>query len=149
MKDVGAKLVWSPQSNLRLYGETTRAADALELGLLVGLGADWLPSASTSLLAELKVARRELFNQGAKPTPKQLVDMVTRDAAKMAGLEDKLGQLEAGRPADLVVLERREEDPWENVVEADPGLGRAGHDRRRPRLWPRGLAADARRHRRR
>lgn len=33
LNDAGAKLVWSPQSNLRLYGETTRAADALELGL--------------------------------------------------------------------------------------------------------------------
>jgi cytosine/adenosine deaminase-related metal-dependent hydrolase len=121
LKDAGAKLVWSPQSNLRLYGETTRASDALELGLLVGLGADWLPSGSTSLLAELKVARRELFNQGAAPKARKLVDMVTRDAAKIAGLEDKLGELKEGRPADLVVLERREQDPWENVVEADPG----------------------------
>jgi 5-methylthioadenosine/S-adenosylhomocysteine deaminase len=121
LKAAGAKLVWSPQSNLRLYGETTRAADALDLGLPVGLGADWLPSGSTSLLAELKVARRELFNQGAKPTAKQLVNMVTRDAAAIAGLGDKLGALEAGRPADLVVFERREPDPWENVVASDPG----------------------------
>lgn len=120
LKDAGGKLVWSPQSNLRLYGETTRAADALKLGLPVGLGADWLPSGSTSLLAELKVARRELINQGAKPKAKKLVDMLTRDAAKIAGLGDKLGQLKVGRPADLVVLERREQDPWENVVEADP-----------------------------
>jgi 5-methylthioadenosine/S-adenosylhomocysteine deaminase len=121
LKDAGAKLVWSPQSNLRLYAETTRAADALELGLPMGLGADWLPSGSTSLLAELKVARRELVDQGARPQAKKLVDMVTRDAAKIAGLEDKLGTLKEGRPADLVVLERRREDPWENVVEADPG----------------------------
>ena len=120
MKDVGAKLVWSPQSNLRLYGETTKAADALKLKLPIGLGADWLPSGSTSLLAELKVARRELIHQGGKPTAKQLVNMVTRDAAKIAGLQDKLGALEPGRPADLVVFERREQDPWENVVAADP-----------------------------
>jgi len=120
LKDAGSKLVWSPQSNLRLYGETTRAADALDLGVPVGLGADWLPSGSTSLLAELKVARRELFNQGARPKPKKLVDMVTRDAARIAGLEDKLGELRQGRPADLVVLERRLEDPWENVVEGEP-----------------------------
>jgi cytosine/adenosine deaminase-related metal-dependent hydrolase len=120
LKEAGAKLVWSPQSNLRLYGETTRAADAFDLGLPVGLGADWLPSGSTSLLAELKVARRELFNQGARPTAKQLVDMVTRGAASIAGLGDKLGTLDAGRPADLVVFERHEEDPWENVVESDP-----------------------------
>ena len=121
LKDAGAKLVWSPQSNLRLYAETTRAADALELGLPIGLGADWLPSGSTSLLAELKVARRELVDQGAQPKAKKLVDMVTRDAAAIAGLGDKLGTLAPGRPADVLVLERRREDPWENVVEADPG----------------------------
>ena len=121
LKDAGAKLVWSPQSNLRLYAETTRAADALDLALPVGLGADWLPSGSTSLLAELKVARRELVDQGAQPKAKKLVDMVTRDAAAIAGLGDKLGSLAAGRPADVLVLERRREDPWENVVEADPG----------------------------
>jgi 5-methylthioadenosine/S-adenosylhomocysteine deaminase len=121
LRDAGAKLVWSPQSNLRLYGETTRAADALELGLPIGLGADWLPSGSTSLLAEMKVARRCIAEQrGREPTAKQLVDMVTRDAAMIAGLEEKLGRLEGDRPADLVVFERREEDPWENVVEAEP-----------------------------
>jgi len=121
LRDAGAKLVWSPQSNLRLYGETTRAADALELGLPIGLGADWLPSGSTSLLAEIKVARRTIAAQRDRPpTAKQLVDMVTRDAAMIAGLEDKLGRLAAGRPADLVVFERREDDPWENVVEAEP-----------------------------
>ena len=33
--------------------------------------------------------------------------MVTSDAAAIAGLADKLGRLDAGRPADLVVFERR------------------------------------------
>jgi hypothetical protein len=37
--DAGAKLVWAPQSNLRLYGATTAAADALAAGVAVGLGA--------------------------------------------------------------------------------------------------------------
>jgi 5-methylthioadenosine/S-adenosylhomocysteine deaminase len=120
LKDAGAKLVWSPQSNLRLYGETTRAADAFDLGLPVGLGADWLPSGSTSLLAELKVARRCLFEQGREPRAKELVQMVTSQAAAIAGLSDKLGKLAKDRPADLTVLERRHQDPWENVVEADP-----------------------------
>jgi 5-methylthioadenosine/S-adenosylhomocysteine deaminase len=120
LKDAGAKLVWSPQSNLRLYGETTRAADAFDLGLPVGLGADWLPSGSTSLLAELKVARRCLLDQGREPRAKELVHMVTSHAAAIAGLSDKLGKLAKDRAADLTVLERRHEDPWENVVEADP-----------------------------
>jgi 5-methylthioadenosine/S-adenosylhomocysteine deaminase len=120
VKDTGAKLVWSPQSNLRLYGATTLAADALELGIPVGLGADWLPSGSPSLLAELKVARRVLEQQGAEADAQQLVQMVTSDAAMIAGLGEHLGRLEAGRPADILVLERRVDDPWENVLAADP-----------------------------
>jgi 5-methylthioadenosine/S-adenosylhomocysteine deaminase len=120
LHDGGSKLVWSPQSNMRLYGVTTKAAEAIKRGMLVGLGADWLPSGSTSLLAELKVARRCLIDQELPQSNKKLVDMVTRDAAKIAGLDDKLGELKAGRPADLVVFERRREDPWDNVVDAQP-----------------------------
>jgi 5-methylthioadenosine/S-adenosylhomocysteine deaminase len=121
LADAGAKLVWSPQSNLRLYGETTKAGAALARDVTVGLGADWLPSGSTSLLAEVKVARRSLADEGHEVSSKRLVDMLTRDAAKAAGLGDKLGSLARGRPADLVVFERWVEDPWENVVEAEPG----------------------------
>jgi 5-methylthioadenosine/S-adenosylhomocysteine deaminase len=124
VKDAGARLVWSPQSNLRLYAQTTNAAEALRLGIPVGLGADWLPSGSQSLLAELKVARRQLQVQGTSLSPKELarklVLMVTSEGAEIAGLGGRLGKLAEGRPADLVVLERHLEDPWQNVVEADP-----------------------------
>lgn len=116
----GAKLVWSPQSNLRLYGKTTRAGAAMSRGISVGLGADWLPSGSPSLLAELKVARRALIEEGFPVTARQLVRMVTVDAARIAGLEEHLGLLRAGRPADVLVLERRHPDPWEAVVQALP-----------------------------
>ena len=38
----------------------------------------------------------------------------------MAGLGEFLGSVAAGRPADLVVLERHHPDPYENVCLADP-----------------------------
>jgi len=117
----GCKLVWSPQSNLRLYGETTLAAEALAAGMPVGLGADWLPSGSTSLLAELKVARRELALQGRELPAAQLVQMVTSTAARIAGLDSHIGSLTPGRAADVLVLERHHDDPYENVCLADPG----------------------------
>jgi 5-methylthioadenosine/S-adenosylhomocysteine deaminase len=116
----GAKLVWSPQSNLRLYARTTRAGAARERGIAVGLGADWLPSGSPSLLAELKVARQALIEEGKPATARDLVRMVTVDAASIAGLGDHLGLLKADRPADVLVLERRHPDPWEAVVQAAP-----------------------------
>ena len=120
MKDAGAKLVWSPQSNLRLYGETTKIADALDVGVPVALGADWLPSGSTSLLAEMKVARRVLAGTGRPAEPSTLVAMATSGAAAIAGLDGKLGLLAPGTPADVLVLDRRHDDPWENVLLADP-----------------------------
>ena len=118
--EAGCKLVWSPQSNLRLYAQTTLAAEAIAAGMPVSLGADWLPSGSTSLLAEMKVARRELARQGLAIAPADLVRMVTSTAASTAGLGDHLGELAVGRPADVLVLERHHEDPYENVCLADP-----------------------------
>lgn len=116
----GCRLVWSPQSNLRLYGQTTLAGAALDAGMPVALGADWLPSGSTSLLAEMKVARRELARQGHPIAAADLVAMVTSVAARVAGLDEHLGSLTPGRAADLLVLERHHEDPYENVCLADP-----------------------------
>jgi cytosine/adenosine deaminase-related metal-dependent hydrolase len=118
--DAGCRLIWSPQSNLRLYGETTLAGEALSAGIPVALGADWLPSGSTSLLAEMKVARRELARQGHPIPAADLVAMVTSVAARLTGLEEHLGSVAVGRPADLLVLERHHRDPYENVCLADP-----------------------------
>lgn len=120
LAEAGCRLVWSPQSNLRLYGDTTLAADALDAGMPVALGADWLPSGSTSLLAELKVARHALARQGRDLPAAELVHMITAGAAHIAGLSDRLGALAPGRPADLLVLERHHTDPYENVTLADP-----------------------------
>ncbi|MGZ4612446.1 MAG: amidohydrolase family protein [Kineosporiaceae bacterium] len=118
--DAGCRLVWSPQSNLRLYGQTTLAAEAVVAGMPVALGADWLPSGSTSLLAEMKVARRELAAPGLQIPAAELVAMVTSGAAAIAGLADHLGSLAVGRPADVLVLERHHDDVYENVCRADP-----------------------------
>ena len=119
VREHGAKLVWSPQSNLRLYGQTTAAARALELGIPTALGADWLPSGSPSLLDEIKIARLQLAQQGAPATPKRLVALLTSEAARVAALEDRVGTLAPGRAADLLVLERHHADPWESLLLAD------------------------------
>jgi cytosine/adenosine deaminase-related metal-dependent hydrolase len=85
VRDAGASIVWSPQSNLRLYGDTTRAADALNLGIPLAIAADWQPSGSPSTLAELKVARRALAGQGLTVQPRAPRRMVTTGAARIAG----------------------------------------------------------------
>ena len=120
LADAGCRLVWSPQSNLRLYGSTTLAGAARAAGMEVALGADWLPSGSTSLLGEMKVARRQMAMEGHPIAAADLVAMVTSVAARVAGLSDHLGSLAVGRAADLLVLERHHTDPYESVCLADP-----------------------------
>ncbi len=56
-----SSIVWSPLSNLLLYGGTARVEAAKAAGVTIGLGSDWSPSGSKNLLGELKVAW--LYNQ--------------------------------------------------------------------------------------
>ena len=52
-----AGMVWSPLSNLLLYGDTADVSAAKAAGLSIALGSDWSPSGSKNLLGELKIAR--------------------------------------------------------------------------------------------
>ena len=117
---VGGSLVWSPQSNLRLYNETTDIAAAVAAGLKVGLGADWTPSGSPSLLHEMKVAWQVIQQTQTPIDPSDLVAMVTRNAAAIAGLSDQIGTLQVGHAADLTIVQKRLDDPYDNVVAAYP-----------------------------
>jgi 5-methylthioadenosine/S-adenosylhomocysteine deaminase len=132
----GAKLVWSPLSNLLLYGRTANVFDALAEGVLVDLGTDWTPSGSRTLLQELKiadtvvrderllgVAREQIsaFGLGGKTGGERqraetaldqaLVDMVTRNPALSLRWYDRVGSIEAGKVADLLLIHRPSQSP--------------------------------------
>jgi 5-methylthioadenosine/S-adenosylhomocysteine deaminase len=105
----GASMVWSPLSNLLLYGQTADVASALAAGtagarLKLGLGSDWSPSGSKSLFGELKAARVYSENNGRPFTDDQLVRLATLQAAQILGWDRELGSLEVGKRADLVVV---------------------------------------------
>jgi cytosine/adenosine deaminase-related metal-dependent hydrolase len=46
----GSAMIWSPLSNLLLYGGTARIDAAQAAGVAIGLGSDWSPSGSKNLL---------------------------------------------------------------------------------------------------
>ena len=50
-------VVWSPRSNISLYGMTAPITTFRDLGLNVALGSDWLPSGWMNILRELQCAR--------------------------------------------------------------------------------------------
>ncbi|KAI0479945.1 hypothetical protein F4859DRAFT_477845 [Xylaria cf. heliscus] len=101
----GAKVVWSPRSNMALYGKTLDVSYLLDAGITVALGTDWLPSGSATIGREAvcaAAATKECY--GVELAPKVLWKMATINAAVVAGFEDRLGSLEVGKLADIVVF---------------------------------------------
>ncbi len=126
---LGAKLVWSPLSNLLLYGQTALIYQALKEGVTVSLSTDWSPSGSRNLLDELKIADialRDLrllgLDRDLVPSlsvdgktgdarrdaeialDKVLVQMVTNNPAQTLRWNQYVGSVEAGKFADLIVI---------------------------------------------
>ena len=115
----GGSMVWSPLSNLLLYGATARVDAARAAQVPIGLGSDWAPSGSKNLLGELKVAwlyshhvLHDLFSA------RDIVAMVTRDAAAILKWHAALGTLEAGKHADLCVIAGTDGDPYDALIHA-------------------------------
>ena len=115
----GGAMIWSPLSNLLLYGATARVDAAKQAGVRIGLGSDWSPSGSKNLLGELKVAW--LYSQhmlGGLFGARDLVAMATRDAAAIIKWHKALGALEPGKRADVVVIDGKQGDPYEALIKA-------------------------------
>lgn len=118
MKTHGGSMVWSPLSNLLLYGGTAQVGAALAHDVPVALGSDWAPSGSINLLGELKVARLAAPGAGATVTDEQLVAMATSVPARMLGWDDHVGRITAGRLADLVVVDGTTGSAHSTLVDA-------------------------------
>jgi 5-methylthioadenosine/S-adenosylhomocysteine deaminase len=105
----GASMVWSPFSNLLLYGHTADVASAVAAGTAgapfkIGLGSDWSPSGSKSLFGELKVAHVYSQNNRNVFGDEELIRLATTAGAQILGWDKAVGSLEVGKRADLVVL---------------------------------------------
>jgi len=132
----GGSIVWSPLSNLLLYGDTARVKAARQAGVRIGLGSDWSPSGSKNLLGELKIAW--LYSQHVLDglfSARDLISMATREAAGILKWQKALGTLEPGKRADLLVIDGVKGDPYEALIRAKEtaihlvminGIGRYG-----------------------
>jgi cytosine/adenosine deaminase-related metal-dependent hydrolase len=126
----GASMVWSPFSNLLLYGHTADVAAAKAAGakaspLKIGLGSDWSPSGSKSLFGELKVARVYSQNNGpATGQPlagdEELVRMASANGAEILRWEKQLGSIENEKRADLLVVAGQDDhNPYLPIFQGD------------------------------
>lgn len=117
----GVSIVWSPTSNLLLYGETLDVVAAKKAGITVALGSDWGPSGTKSMLDEIKIARQYL-NKIRVPTnvisDKDIVDMATTNAAKALNLQNSVGQVKKGYLANLLFVNKKVLEKQPNAYSA-------------------------------
>jgi len=131
MAAAGVPLVWSPTSNLNLYGETSDVAAAMRAGVTVALAPDWSITGSDNLLEEMKVAADYLakpengFGVSEAEAAKIVYRMSVTDAARVAGLDSFLGDIRPGFAADLVLAPEMDTDPWLSLLQTTPDRIRA------------------------
>ncbi len=96
----GAVAVLLPQTSLYLDKPYARARRMIELGLPVALATDFNPGSCPSNNLQLSMT---LGLVKYKMTPEEVLGAVTLNAARAIGLEDRIGSVEPGKQADLVV----------------------------------------------
>jgi 5-methylthioadenosine/S-adenosylhomocysteine deaminase len=115
----GASVVWSPLGNLRLYGRTADIGAARKAGVNICLGSEWAPSGSKNVLFDLKVADQlNQHNLNGLFSDREIVDMVTRNPAQAVSWKQHAGHLAPGTAADLILLRKKNRDPYRNLIEA-------------------------------
>ncbi|NUS79639.1 MAG: amidohydrolase [Streptomyces sp.] len=123
----GTAVAHCPVSNLKLGCGIAPVARLLSAGVTVGIGTDGAVSSNTlDVLGAVRQAAL-VHKAGGDPTAvgaEQAVRMATIEGARALGLGERLGSLEAGKRADLVVLDlnaphlRPLHDPWSTLAYA-------------------------------
>ncbi|MBC8067667.1 MAG: lamin tail domain-containing protein, partial [Deltaproteobacteria bacterium] len=115
-----AELVWSPRSNVDLYGITADVPTYRNLGVTVALGTDWTASGSMNVLRELQCVDQldEQHYGDIIPDLDQWL-MATYWAAISQGADDQIGLLRAGHVADIAIFDGSSDTRYRAIIDAD------------------------------
>lgn len=117
----GAGIIWSPRSNIRLYGDTTRVSIASALDVEMAIGTDWIVSGSMNMLRELGCA--DAWNAAYLDdhfSQERLWQMATKNAASLTATGSRIGTLSVGRVADLAVFDTTVRSDYDAILNAQP-----------------------------
>ncbi len=124
-------LIWSPYSNLLLYGETLDIEAAHRAGVRLAIGSDWVPTGTKSVLEEVKLAARYVDRTLTRDkkrklskifTDEYLYKMMTEHSAKMINhweistTEAGVGQLAIGAMGSVIAVSIQHSNPYTNLV---------------------------------
>jgi 5-methylthioadenosine/S-adenosylhomocysteine deaminase len=107
----GCGMSWQPMSNGRLASGVAQIPRIRELGMRVGIGLD--DQSCTDISDPFANMRMGLYTARARHadaavlTPRDVLRMHTLGAAEVLGVADRVGSLEVGKHADLLVVDHR------------------------------------------
>jgi 5-methylthioadenosine/S-adenosylhomocysteine deaminase len=109
LKDAGAGVAHCPQSNMKLSSGAAPVREMLAEGLRLGLGTDGAASNNDlDMFEEMLTAALLAKHATGDPTvapAAAVLEMATLGGARALGMEDRLGSLEPGKRADLIVVD--------------------------------------------
>jgi cytosine/adenosine deaminase-related metal-dependent hydrolase len=115
----GASVSWCGFSNKFMFNVTCKIRKMLQAGINVTIGTDSSATGSANFLEELRYDR-DLYRAmyGEELPAETLFRMSTLNGARAFRMEDRIGTLDEGKLADILVIKARREDPYENLVNA-------------------------------
>jgi 5-methylthioadenosine/S-adenosylhomocysteine deaminase len=130
LREHDVKVMHCPSSNLKLGSGLAPVVEMRGRGITVSLGADG--AACNNRLDMFEEMRLAALLQATRRAPGALtardaLTMATRDGARTLGLDDEIGSIEAGKRADLIVVDQERlhlvpaADPYSALVYAARG----------------------------
>jgi len=108
-----ANVLHCPSSNLKLGSGVARVPEMLQRGITVSLGADGAPCNNTlNMFQEMRLAAmiQKSVHGSDSMRADEVFTLATLGGARTLALEKEIGSIEAGKRADLVLLDLQK--PW-------------------------------------
>jgi len=107
--DLGVKVSHNPESSMKLAAGVARVPEMLRHGITVGIGTDGCASNNDlDMFREMDTAAKIHKVTLLDPTvmsAETVLKMATIDGAKVLGLDNLIGSIEAGKQADIILVD--------------------------------------------
>ncbi|MEA3230277.1 MAG: amidohydrolase [Thermodesulfobacteriota bacterium] len=131
LAQTGVRVVHNPESNLKLASGISPVSELIARRIPVGLGTDGCASNNNlDLFGEMDTAAKLAKVNTLDPTvlnAETVLRMATIEGARVLGMADRIGSLEIGKQADVIVLDTRKPhltpmyNPYSQLVYAATG----------------------------
>lgn len=109
LKELNVSVAHCPVSNLKLGCGIAKVSDFIKNGINVSLGTDGQGSGNNldlfSTMSYTALLQKGIYEDATLLPAYEVIKMATLNGAKAIGMEDKIGSVEEGKNADLIIID--------------------------------------------